>query len=127
LVVGGGNPGGFVFVARKRQQSARDVELPVRQRERIHGGRIENRDLVADVGTLGRRHQPVNDLRDHRLETRVLVGAAIRGEDALVFALVRRQRLCLLRHLRQRHRPIAVHVAGAAGQKKHERNRHRAP
>ena len=75
------------LVVGERDQPARDVELAVRQREGVDRRRIEDGDLVFQIGPLGRRHQPVDGLLDRRLQARVLVGAAIGGEDARMLAL----------------------------------------
>ena len=80
----GGKLGGVVG---KREQAARDVKLAVRQREGVDGGRVEDRHLVFQVRPLGGRDQLVDGLADQRLEARVLIGAAIGREDALVLAL----------------------------------------
>ncbi len=70
------------LVVGERDQSARDVELAVRQREGVDRRRVEDGHLVFQVRPFGCRHQPVDGLFDRRLQPRVLVDAAIGGEDA---------------------------------------------
>jgi hypothetical protein len=77
--------GQFGGVAGQRDQAARHIKLAGRQRERIHRAGIEDRDLVGLVGTLGSRHQPVDGLADQGFQLRIVIGAAIGGQDALVF------------------------------------------
>ena len=79
--------GQFRGVARQRDQAARHVELAGRQRECIHRAGIEDRHLVGLVGTIGGRDQPVDGLGDQRLQLRIVIGAAIGSEDALMLAL----------------------------------------
>jgi hypothetical protein len=79
--------GEFGGVVGKREEAARDVELAVRQCERVDGRRVEDGDTVSQVRPLGGRDQPLDRLGDQRFEPRVLVGAALGGEDALVLAL----------------------------------------
>ena len=105
------------LVVGERDQSARDVEPAVRQREGVDRRRIEDGHLVFQVRPLGRRDQPVDGLLDHRVQPRVLVIAAIGGEDAQMLALRRRLQLGLRGGLRHRQRDLAVvRRAGAAGQ-----------
>ena len=56
--------GEFGVVVGKRDQAAGDVELAVRQREGVDGGRVEDGDLVAQVGPLGGRDQACHDFAD---------------------------------------------------------------
>ena len=84
--------GKLCIVARQRQQSARDVELTVGQREGVDRGRVEDGDAVAQVGPLRRGDQLLHHPGDQPLEPRVLIDAAIGGEDALVLTLVGRER-----------------------------------
>ena len=79
--------GQFRGVAGERDQAARDIELAGRQREGVHRAGIEDRDLVGLVGTVGGRDQPVDGLADQRFQLRVVIDAAIGGEDALMLAL----------------------------------------
>ena len=79
----------FGLVVGERDQPARDVELAVRQREGVDRRRVEDGDLVFEVRPLGCRHQPVDGLLDRRLQTRVLVNAAIGSENARMLALRR--------------------------------------
>ena len=77
----------FRSVAGERDQAAGDVKLAGRQREGIDRAGIEDRHLVGLVGPVGSRHQPVDRLGDQGLELRIVIGAAIGGEDAFVLAL----------------------------------------
>ena len=95
--------GQFRGVAGERDQAARHIELAGRQRERVHRAGIEDRHLVGLVGAIGGRDQPVDGLADQGFQPRIVIGAAIGGEDALMLALARRR----LRH-------GAVRLAGAA-------------
>ena len=79
--------GQFRGVAGQRDQAARHVKLAGRQRERVHRAGIEDRHLVGLVGTIGGRHQPVDGLADQRLQLRIVIGAAIGRQDALMLAL----------------------------------------
>ncbi len=83
--------GQFRGVAGERDQAARHVKLPGRQRERVHRAGIEDRDPVGLVGAIGRRDQPVDRLADQGRQLRIVIGAAIGGEDALMLALARRR------------------------------------
>ena len=86
--------GQFRGVAGERDQAARHIELAGRQRERVHRAGIEDRHLVGLIGTIGGRDQPVDGLADQGFQLRIVIGAAIGGEDALMLALARRR----LRH-----------------------------
>ncbi len=77
----------FRGVVRQRDQAARDIELAGRQREGVDRRRIQDRDLIGQVRPLGRGDQPLDGLGDQRQELRVVIDAAIGGEDALVLAL----------------------------------------
>ena len=79
--------GQFRGVAGQRDQAARHVELAGRQRERIHRARIEDRHLVGLIGTIGGRDQPVDRLADQGFQLRIVIGAAIGGQDSLMLAL----------------------------------------
>ena len=83
--------GDFGLVVGERDQAARDVELAVRQREGVDRGRVQDRDLVAQVRPLGGGDQLVDGLVQHRLDARVVVVPAIGREDAHVLALPRRR------------------------------------
>src|SRR5260221_7420992 len=50
------------------------------------------RPLVGVVGPAGSRRQPVHRLGDEALELRIVIGAAIGGEDSLMLALGGRRR-----------------------------------
>ena len=77
-------------VVGERQQSAGDVELAVRQREGVDRRRVEDGDLVLQARPLGGRDQLVHRLGDEAFEPRVLVGAAVGRQNAVVLALRRR-------------------------------------
>ncbi len=79
--------GQFRGVAGQRDQAARHIELAGRQRERIHRAGIEDRHLVGLVGTIGSRDQPVDGLADQGFQLRIVIGAAIGGQDPLMLAL----------------------------------------
>ena len=79
--------GQFRGVAGQRDQAARHIELAGRQREGVDRAGIEDRHLVGLVGTIGGRHQPVDGLADQGLELRIVIGAAIGRQDALMLAL----------------------------------------
>ena len=79
--------GQFRGVAGERDQAARHVKLAGRQREGVHRAGIEDRDLVGLVGTIGCGDQPVDRLADQRFQLRIVIGAAIGGENALMLAL----------------------------------------
>ena len=81
--------GQFRGVAGQRDQAARDIELSGRQREGVDRAGIEDGHLVGEVGTVGGRHQPVDGLGDQRFQPRVVIGAAIGRQDALMLALGR--------------------------------------
>ena len=78
----------------ERDQAAGHIELAGRQRERVHRAGIEDRHPVGLVGTVGSRDQAVDGFADQRFQLRIVVSAAIGGEDALMLALARRR----LRH-----------------------------
>ena len=79
--------GQFRGVAGERDQAARHVELAGRQRERVDRAGIEDGHPVGLIGTIGGRDQPVDGLADQRFQLRIVIGAAIGGEDALMLAL----------------------------------------
>ena len=79
--------GQFRGVAGQRDQAARHVKLAGRQRERIHRARIEDRHLVGLIGTIGGRDQPVDGLADQGFQLRIVIGAAIGGQNSLMLAL----------------------------------------
>src|SRR5262249_46766316 len=78
----------------------------------------------------GRGDEAIDGLADQRLEARVLIGAAVGGEDARVLAL-RRHRIGELGRLAQRPRlgEAKARSLGAAEQRKRKRRRppRRAP
>lgn len=76
--------GQFRRIARERKKTARDIELAVRQREGVDRAGIQNGDPVALVGAVGGGDEPVDGLGDQRFEPRVVIGAAIARQDALV-------------------------------------------
>ena len=59
-------------VVGERDQAAGDVELAGRQREGVDRWRIEDGDLVVQVGPLGRGDQLVDGLLEHVLQPRSL-------------------------------------------------------
>ena len=77
--------GQFGGVAGQRNQAPRYIKLTVGEREGVHRAGIEDGDLVGLVGPLGSRHQPIDGLADQRFQLRVVIGAAIGRQDALVF------------------------------------------
>ena len=64
----------FRGVAGERDQAARHVKLPGRQREGVDRAGIEDRHLVGLIGTIGRRHQPIDGLADQGFQPRIVVG-----------------------------------------------------
>ena len=96
--------GQFRGVAGKRDQAARHIELAGRQREGVDRAGIEDRHPVGLVGTVGGRDQPVDGLADQGRQPRIVIGAAIGGENALMFALARRRLRDGAARLRRRHR-----------------------
>ncbi len=114
------------FVVGERDQAAGHVELAGRQRKGVDRLRIEHRDVVVQVGPLGRRDQPLDGLLDHGLQPRIVVDAAIGREDALVLAQHRgRQRggigrlraVATAKNLRRR-RPAATAVQAASTERR---------
>ena len=65
------------LVVGERDQSARDVELAVRERECVDCRRIEDRDLIFQIRPFGCRHQAVDGFFDQALQARVVVHPAI--------------------------------------------------
>ena len=61
--------------------------MPARQREGIDRGGIQNSDAVTLVRTLRGGDELLDRAIDHGIEPRVLIGAVVGGEDALVLAL----------------------------------------
>ena len=96
--------GQFRGVAGERDQAARHIELAGRQREGVHRAGIEDGHPVGLVGTVGGRDQPVDGLADQGRQPRIVIGAAIGGENALVLALARRRLRDGAARLRRRHR-----------------------
>ena len=74
-------------VVGERDQPARHVELPARQRECIHRRRVEDDDVVAHVRPLGGGDELGDGLVEQRFEPLILVDAVIGRQDALVLAL----------------------------------------
>ena len=122
--------GQFRRVAGERHQPARDVELSRRQREGVHRAGVQDRDLVGEVGPVRRCHQPVDGAPDQGFQPRVVIGAAVGGEDALMLALGRLRRRGRSRERRGLRRrggeggAEPAHVA-ASGQRKREAQRKR--
>ncbi len=115
-------------VAGEREQAARHVELAGRQREGVDRRRVEDGRLVLQVRPLRGRDQAVHRLRQQRLEPRVLIGAAIGGENAIVLALRRLRDLGGLRRLGQAdlRRAQAADIGAAGEQQREQRRRHPA-
>jgi len=115
------------LVVGQRDQPARNVKLPVRQREGVDRRRVEDGDLVGQVRPLGRGDETVDGLLDQRLHARVVVLPAIGGEDARVLAFGGGLRVGVRRRLRQRQRHLlVVGRAGAGGEDEAERDRRAA-
>ena len=76
-------------VACQRDQAAGDVELAGRQREGVDRGRIQDRHLVGQIRPFGGGDELFDGLRDQPGEPRILIDAAIGGEDSLMLALGR--------------------------------------
>ena len=72
------------FVVGERDQPAGDVKLAARQGEGVDRLRIEDGDLVVQIGMFRRGHQPVDGLLQHPLELGIVIDAAIGAEDALM-------------------------------------------
>ena len=105
------------------------VKLPARQRKGVDRRRIEDGDAVALVRPVGGRHELLDRLVDQRLEARILVGAVIGGEDALVLALRRRRefrRRCRLGAGRAATPWFGRDRGGAAAKQQTEQERGRA-
>ena len=96
--------GQFGGVAGERHQAARHIELAGRQREGVDRAGIEDGHPVGLLGTVGGRDQPVDGLADQGREFRIVIGAAIGGENALMFALARRRLRDGAARLRRRRR-----------------------
>ena len=124
--------GEFGFVVGERDQAARGVQLTVRQRERVDRLRIEHRHFVMQVRPLGRRHQPLDRLLEHRLQLGIVIDAAIGRQDALVLAQRRRRhggfrRLCRRRQSRLRRQSGRRGRAGREQQRRGGNGRMRQP
>ena len=74
------------IVIGERDQSARHIKLAGRQRKSVDRLRIEDGDFVMQIGLVRGRHQPLDHLLDHGLQSRVVIDAAIGRQDALMFA-----------------------------------------
>jgi hypothetical protein len=72
------------FVVGERNQPARDVKLAARQGERVDRLRVEDDDLVAQIGMFRRADEPVHGLLQKALELGIVVDAAIGAENALM-------------------------------------------
>ena len=116
-------------VVGERDQPARDVERPGRQREGVDRRRIEHRHLVAQIRPLRGRHELRHGVVDQGLQPGVFIDAAIGRKDALVLALgggrlgLRLQ----LGRLRQRHLALDQGGARAAGKAESERKHEPRP
>ena len=75
-------------VVGERDQAAGDVELAVRQREGVDRRRVEDGDLVFQLGPLGGGDELVDGLLQHVLHARVAIDAAIGRQDAQMLALL---------------------------------------
>jgi hypothetical protein len=106
----------FGGIIGETDEPARHTELAGRQRECVHGRRIENGNLVSHVGPLGGRDQPPDHARDLGLELGVFVGAAIARKHALMLPPGGRGRL--RRRLRQEKLP---HFGGGRASRDGER------
>ena len=120
-------------VVGQRDQPARHVELPARQREGVDRRRIENGDAIVHVRPLGCGDELGHRLVEHGFELGILVGAAIGGEDALMLALRRSRHLLLLlepawaareRGQRPRRRADREQGRAAAREREPEQRRH---
>ncbi len=78
--------GQFRGIAGQRDQAAGHVKLPGRKRERVHRAGIEDGHLVGLVGTIRCRNQPVDRLGDQALQLRIVIRAAIGGQNPFVLA-----------------------------------------
>ena len=120
--------GEFGFVIGERDQPARNIKVAVRQRESIDRRRVEDGNAIFQIGPFRRRDQTIDGLFDGRLQPRVLIDAAIGGEDARMFAL--RQRLGFVGRGRVRHRQRDLPVRryrGAGGKPQHAQHGDAAP
>ena len=107
--------GEFGGVVGERDQAAGHVEIPARQREGIDRGGIENGDAVALVGPLRGGDELLDRAVDHGVELRVLIGAVVGRQDALMLALGRRRRRGALRR-----RIGEIDLPGRAGRVRRE-------
>ena len=74
-------------------QAARDIKLPARQREGINGLRIKHGDFVVQIGPLRCGDEAFDRPLDQCLQSRLVVDAAVGGENTLMLTQhVRRQR-----------------------------------
>ena len=87
----GDHRGELGIVVGERDQSARHIKLAGRQRKGIDRLRIEDGDLVMQVGPLRRRDQALDHLLDHGLQPRIVVDAAVGRQDALMLTQHRRR------------------------------------
>ena len=72
------------FVVGERDQPAGDVKLAARQGERVDRLRVEDDDLVVQIGMFRRADEPVDGLLQQALELGIIVDAAIGAENALM-------------------------------------------
>ena len=110
------------FVVGERNQAAGRVKLSGRQREGVDRLRIENRDLVVQIGPLRCRHQAFDRLLEQALQSRIVVDTAVGGEDALMLAQHRGRHVAGLGGLgRRRQRSLRLdrgRRSGAGGEHK---------
>ena len=76
----------------QRDQAARNVEMPVRQREGVDRRRVQHGHAIFEIRALRCRDQTLDGLFDRLLQAGVFIDAAIGGQDARVLALRRRLR-----------------------------------
>ena len=113
----GEHGGELGLVVGERDEAAGHVELPGGQGEGVDRLRIEHGDPVVQVRPLGRGDQAIDGLLEHALQPRIVVDAAIGGEDALMLAQRRRGDLGLRRldrRRRQRRRRLDRRSGGGA-------------
>ena len=125
--------GQFGRVGRQCDQAARDIELAGRQREGVDRAGIQDRDLIGQIGPLGRGDQAIDGLADQRFQPGVIIGAAIGGENPLMLLLAsrglhhgrfrrRRGRLARAERLRGGFEPADIAAAGQ-GERQAQQNR----
>src|SRR5690606_32642487 len=77
----GGQFGGIIGQSEK---ATRDVEIPARQRERIYVRRVQNGDLIRLVRIVQVKSQRTDHPRDHALQFRIGIFAAIGRQNSWV-------------------------------------------